>query len=564
MTIFNFQGLLCFLATTALGITIPPTPIWPSGRCTDKSLTIPSWLITRYKVVAGKATFVVANRAYESSSTAFIDCSPGVENCKSSAGGNEVTVKWTRGSDGRANISISHFWYCRDDGDTTVFTGTGSTVITACDGDDCVSPITYLAQGSIILPVPLTPPQPSPPQGYDNPTCATVGKKQWTVSNVVYKNYTKGQCRYWYYVDQVCIDPGPPYDGFIRRGQHLSFDITNNAIAHSVVCKYVPSYENPNLPQTLRCTGGNFNEITLDATWTGTPSNFTLKIEELWYCLENPKTNNNATVIVATGTLPLQLTCETSTGITNTTDDIVTICTDPVQSHELDGMQTEKQTLPSYALITAYPVHGGCTYDSVVNPTWYYRGMTFLTNPISPEDPDSTTLQRISAGLTGPGFKDYFFYLYQVISGTGINRKYTCTVYYDGRVREQHYNCTYTFNPFTKVITQEKTWECNDKDPKKPIYFQGSGSFDWTIDPYYTCNTPNKTLDCYWRGDTAQLQPGIPYDVPVVKATLVNVLPPDYSLGSVMQVEGQQDFNAERQRDTIREGGVWKLVNGGV
>lgn len=64
----------------------------------------------------------------------------------------------------------------------TIFTGFASTSITSCDGDDCVSPITYLAQGGLTLPVPLTPAQPSPPAGYDAPTCAKVGEGQWEIS----------------------------------------------------------------------------------------------------------------------------------------------------------------------------------------------------------------------------------------------------------------------------------------------------------------------------------------------------------------------------------------------
>jgi hypothetical protein len=167
-----------------------------------------------------------------------------------------------------------------------------------------------------------------------------------------------------------------------------------------------------------------FNEITLDVTWSGTASNFNLKVEELWYCLENPTTNVNPTLVVASGSTPISLSCTTSTGITGTADDIITICTDPVSSHSISGVQTAKQTLPPFSLVTAYPAQGGCTFDSVVNPTWYYRGMFFETNPFPADSPGSATLNRFTAGLTGPGFKDYFFYQNKAISGKGVDTVY--------------------------------------------------------------------------------------------------------------------------------------------
>ncbi|KAL5410010.1 hypothetical protein PMIN04_010813 [Paraphaeosphaeria minitans] len=307
----------------------------------------------------------------------------------------------------------------------TIFTASGSTKITSCDGDDSVSPITYLAQGSLALPVPLTPAQPLPPAGYDAPTCAKVGKDQWEITGVEYKNYTKRQCK-------------------------LCLNITNNAISHTVECSFKPSYNNYNLPSALRCTGGNFSEITLDVSWSGAAPDFNLKVEELWYCLENPETNDKPTVIVASGSSAIPLKCTSAPGITGIADDIVTTCTDTASSHLIDGNQTAKQNLPPFSLITALPVHGGCTFDSIIDPSFYYRGISFETNPYSAENPDNATLKKFSAGLTGPGFQDFFFYENKAISGQGINTTYTCALYYDGYPKDQHYNCTYALNPYTK------------------------------------------------------------------------------------------------------------------
>lgn len=173
-----------------------------------------------------------------------------------------------------------------------VFTASGSTTITQCAGSDCVSPIPYLIHGTLSLPVPVTPTQPSPPPGYDAESCATVGDNQWTVTDISYQNYTKGQCLQWYWEDRICLDNNAASD-FVTRGVQLNLNVTNNAINHEVSCSFTPKYDEfaPSYP--FRCTGGEFNEITLDITLTGTVPNLDIKVEEVWYCLENPSTNVN-------------------------------------------------------------------------------------------------------------------------------------------------------------------------------------------------------------------------------------------------------------------------------
>lgn len=83
------------------------------------------------------------------------------------------------------------------------------------------------------------------------------------------------------------------------------------------------------------------------------------------------------------------------------------------------------------------------------------------------------------------------------------------------------------------------------------LYFGGSGTFDWGVDPYSSCNAPGgNTIRCYWQGDRASLQPGVPYDIPKVTASLVNVLPPDY---------GQQILS-----NTVRVNGKWQKASVGT
>jgi hypothetical protein len=104
------------LASTAFAIDIPSTPTWPSGRCTDKSLTIPSWVISDYKVTSGTATFSISNRAYNG--FGFVTCSPNKKQCQSSANINQLIATWAQGADGKSVITFTEFWVCGDEGDT--------------------------------------------------------------------------------------------------------------------------------------------------------------------------------------------------------------------------------------------------------------------------------------------------------------------------------------------------------------------------------------------------------------------------------------------------------------
>jgi len=120
MGVFYFSVSCLLLATTILAVDIPAAPAWPeSGRCTDKSLTIPSWVISDYKVAAGTATFRVHNRVSDEhpDNFAHVTCQSGKSECNSQAGSHELKTTWVVGGDGRAVISFSEVWNCSDEGD---------------------------------------------------------------------------------------------------------------------------------------------------------------------------------------------------------------------------------------------------------------------------------------------------------------------------------------------------------------------------------------------------------------------------------------------------------------
>lgn len=104
------------LAVNVLAIDIPATPTWPSGQCTDKSLTVPSWIISKYTVSGGTTTFRVDNRAADPNGLITdIECDSSSGACQGS-GNDEIRASISQGSSGPV-ITLSEIWVCGDSGD---------------------------------------------------------------------------------------------------------------------------------------------------------------------------------------------------------------------------------------------------------------------------------------------------------------------------------------------------------------------------------------------------------------------------------------------------------------
>lgn len=103
-------------AVNTLAINLPVAPTWPSGRCTDKSLTIPSWIIHDYKVSGGTTVFIYDNRAaVPNGLLQEITCLPD-GNCQGTAGSDLMRASISQSSNGPV-ITLSEIWVCGDAGD---------------------------------------------------------------------------------------------------------------------------------------------------------------------------------------------------------------------------------------------------------------------------------------------------------------------------------------------------------------------------------------------------------------------------------------------------------------
>lgn len=102
------QTWLLFGAAFGLahGIDIPAVPSWPSGECTDKSLTIPSWIVSNFTSGSdGSSSFSVTNRAADTSAEVTCDSSA----CTVS-GGATLSASVSSGP----VVTLTESWTCSD------------------------------------------------------------------------------------------------------------------------------------------------------------------------------------------------------------------------------------------------------------------------------------------------------------------------------------------------------------------------------------------------------------------------------------------------------------------
>ncbi|KAI0473192.1 hypothetical protein GGR56DRAFT_604082 [Xylariaceae sp. FL0804] len=531
------SGLAVFLGLAARAqsqlIAFPAVPTWGSGLCTDKSLTIPSWIVSDFATDGSSSSFDVANRAVGTTYT--VSCAAGAASACSVSGDGNLTAAVTSstGSGSTPVVSLAESWSCSDNdlGVVTGYEATGSVAIESLDDSSGSSPIPWLAYGTLTAPVPLTPAQPGPPPGYNLSTCADVdvdaaaAAPLWTVSGIEFRNYTTSQCEQWYEPEVVCITPTT----FIKKGLYLSATVTNGNIEDTVSCDDLTLSDDPTFfPTTtggvlVHCAGGGgaFGEIALDLALTGTPPNadFQLTVAQLWYCLEDPATNAAPTAYSALGSSDAPLTCTTAAGITGAADDLITTCTAGEVGVAVD--ESEVETEPEFALVTAGPASGGCTAESVVDPTW-----TFIQTDWQTSFANSTVNQSLwefGTRFRTPGFSEWWYGFIgedDLPGGEDPSTWYQCQWSVPGDW--EPWKCQFQFNYKTREVGMISTWECSDKDPAHPLYWHTNGTVTLT-DAGLMCGNDNPDINsCYYNGGEFSETFPVPYYV----VNLTNVEPP--------------------------------------
>ncbi|KAG9247463.1 hypothetical protein BJ878DRAFT_539248 [Calycina marina] len=142
----------------------------------NKSLTIPSWILSKYKVSGENSALRVENSVkYPTESTGIIICTS--DGKYQITGNSKLRGTIAQGASG-PTISLSESWACKDSGDTESLFASGSLNLTECAGTDFSSPIPCLIYGTLTQQFLLTPAQPSPPTVNLAPTCPDIGNNQ--------------------------------------------------------------------------------------------------------------------------------------------------------------------------------------------------------------------------------------------------------------------------------------------------------------------------------------------------------------------------------------------------
>lgn len=99
------------LAATSSAET-PLTSLWPADACTDKSFTIPSWVIRDLNITGdGSAHFTMINRVTDLSSVQT--CSTDEGSCTATGDGGDATVT-AQITNGTLQVYIEDSWSCND------------------------------------------------------------------------------------------------------------------------------------------------------------------------------------------------------------------------------------------------------------------------------------------------------------------------------------------------------------------------------------------------------------------------------------------------------------------
>ncbi|KAI1768011.1 hypothetical protein GGR53DRAFT_31664 [Hypoxylon sp. FL1150] len=472
--------LILAVVTGVSGAEKPPTSLWPVDACTDKSFSIPSWVISEFSI-RDTVSFTLTNRVTEVSSS--ISCQDH-SNC---TGGSTSDLKVIlQAGENNVRVTVQDAWTCQDkktlEGEPKIlhFKANGNATISLdCKSEGnaqiCSSAQDVdLVRGALTEPIQL---EMSPPAkratSSNTPTCrALEAPPSWELKSIEYYNNTVGNM--W---------AGP------QKGRGMTMDIVNSASGDSAQCRlyFTGDAFEPAAERNDQCwrdaylssqepagPGQLWTELTFDET------TYDITLKQRWYCGE-PKSLKIFTVNGAsTARLPLNCTIyDAGVGLPGGAGrDIRTSCTNA--SVTLNGEVISREEMPPFAIQDPYPTTGGCSVDSIVAP--YIRideaklNITSGGVSVKAESEEDTSQATISFSLHT--LQEYLTPVTRQIDISDIPEAPSASVWYNCSYIQGYRipKCEFRYDYGANKLEIHEDWLCLDKANNREIVFNSTGS----------------------------------------------------------------------------------------
>ncbi|KAI0377934.1 hypothetical protein F5Y04DRAFT_168020 [Hypomontagnella monticulosa] len=474
----SLSRVLCVVLAVITPISIaakPPTSLWPVEACTDKSFSIPSWLVSDF-AASDKISFTLTNRVLELSSS--ISCSRDGGSC-TGASNDDLKVAAQPG-EGSVKITVEDAWTCRDkktlEGEPKVihFEAGGNTTISLdceSDGEGCSSTHDVdLVKGFLTEPLYLEMGPPARGAASSNSTTcrAETAPPEWEVVNIEYYNNTYSN--YW---------TGP------TRGRGINMDIRNKASGDFAQCRIIFTLDPFETAKTRRgqCWRSAYQSGQQPAgpgqLWTEfdfEEETHTITLNQRWYCVEPVSLKTTTVNGVVTAVLPLNCTTY-DYGLREGVRDVRIQCVN--SSAQITGKVDSREDTPAFAYQDPYPTTDGCTVKSVVTP-YFTVGEAQLNITIDNGSEEKAVADSWPAKLSFEMYTidEYLVFPSQQIEvsdvpgGPGSQAWHNCSNFAGYRLPA----CRWRYDYATDEIEVHQEWKCLDKGDNHIIEFNGTGS----------------------------------------------------------------------------------------
>ncbi|KAK0636736.1 hypothetical protein B0T17DRAFT_504156 [Bombardia bombarda] len=508
-------SLFAFLISPSLAEDSVGTSLWSSTACTDKSVTIPSWIVANFSLRAAitptdngngnaVAFLILTNRATDLSW--YVSCSlvQGQGSCKTTktSGGDLSVAVSVNVVNKTAQVFANETWTCNDklnlDKKPAVieFKAHGSTSfglisdpssgrVPAWKGNPELS----LIKGSLTSPVQLEVSYyigPGQMTASNSPTCAT-SPPLWRFEEIDYWNNTVSRSGFF----------GP------TRGTGLNLKIVNTRADNSAKCDAYLNLDpfEPPSPTTLQVAEDPHlswqpprGPGTLATDLFFDPYDYTMRMNQTWYC-RDPITVEVTAVTATSASLRPVMNCTTvnygpapwyGPGQTPS-DDLRTHCTG--SSVVVDGSISTVERLPAFSIEDPRPEYGGCLVDSLTVPSWSIQEISLSLNESNVKEKTAT----IYLGILTVG-RNYIGRITETFNLTDPPSWGSC-------MGSQFQNpwgllpsCQFQYDMELNRLTIHEQWICDDKGNGRNIQFNGTGTV--TLPPRHCTPTTNSSITC--------------------------------------------------------------------